>query len=74
MTRYEKEIEQGTLVPMNGLDWLMLQVTLEGVLDGTDKMDDQLRECLNDMMLEIEHYYDDDKDTLEKLVNLINND
>ena len=69
MTRYEVGVENGLIVPMNGLDWLMLQGCVESLLKNED--DEELKDVLKDMEIEIEHFYADDSETLLNVKNIL---
>jgi hypothetical protein len=71
MTKYEKMVEEGTLVPMNGLDWLMLQAGVEDILKG-DTEDEMLNETIRELFVCVEHFYHDDEETLSKLKTILN--
>lgn len=71
MTNYEKKVKEGDLQPMNGMDWLMLGVTIEDTLSGNYTMDESLLEIFTDMKDEIDHYLKNEPDKLKQLEELI---
>jgi|AntAceMinimDraft_10_1070366.scaffolds.fasta_scaffold191946_3 hypothetical protein len=70
MTEYEIGIEEGTHVEMNGMDWLMLDVVIGHIVENNGEQDDDSKETLNDMWLEIKHKYRNDDVMMEKLEKL----
>lgn len=71
MTKYEERVAAGTIVPMNGMDWLMLGAAIEGLLKGEDALDEQFVEVLEEMKDEIDHMHNDQPEILAKLNQLI---
>jgi hypothetical protein len=67
MTEYEKLVKEGKMAPMNGLDGLFIGSLVEGIVKGTDTMDEGALEAIEGVMIEIEYLFRDDQETLEKL-------
>lgn len=71
MTNYEKRVASNELVPMNGMDWLLLASTVEDTLAEKYPIDNDLFELLIDMKDEVDHYYGGEPDKLKQLEILI---
>jgi len=70
MTEYEIGVEEGTHVEMSGMGWLMLDVVIGHIVENNGEHDDDSKETLNDMWLEIKHKYRNDDIMMEKLEKL----
>jgi hypothetical protein len=68
MTRYEESLEKG-LPPMTSMEWLLLEMCCEDIFNGNVEPIDT--EFLSELMMEIEHFYKDDKETLEKIKKIL---
>jgi hypothetical protein len=71
MTEYEKLVKEGKMAPMNGLDGLMIGSIVEGIVKGTDTMDESALEAIEGVMVEIEYLFRDFPETLDKLNTII---
>ena len=71
MTEYEKLVKEGKMVPMNGMDSLMIQMTVEPLVNGETELDEEMKEILELLMVEIEHLYQDDQELLTKLKTIL---
>lgn len=72
MTNYEKRVASNELVPMNGMDWLMLASAVEDTIAQRYPLDEGLVETFTDMKDEIDHYYICEPEKLKQLEVLIN--
>mgnify|MGYP005645681061 CR=1 FL=1 len=50
----------------------MLQATIEPIMDGKDELNQETKDVLQDMMVEIEHLYREDEPYLIKLKTKLN--
>ena len=70
MTEYEKLVKNGKMVPMNGMDVLLMEVVVEDILNGD--INETNLEVIEDVMIEVEHLYKNDTDKLIRLKTIIN--
>jgi hypothetical protein len=73
-TNYEKRIESGELKPMTGLDWLMLGTTVECLIANPNDLNESDKKYLSGMIDEIEHFYKDYPETIEKIKKILSCD
>lgn len=74
MTEYEQLVNDGFISPMNSMDWLILQSTLDSLIKGDEQLDAELKSTLDNMIFEIEHIYSGDIESLTKIKNILYND
>ena len=73
MTEYEKLVKEGKMVPMSGLDAVIIGALVEDLLAGRDTMNDDLFEALNGVMIEIDYLFKDETDKLNQLHEIMGN-
>lgn len=73
MTEYEKLVKEGKMVPMSGLDAVIIGALVEDLLTGRDTMNDDLFEALNGVMIEIDYLFKEETDKLNQLHEIMSN-
>ena len=73
MTEYEKLVKEGKMVPMSGLDAVIIGALVEDLLAGRDTMNDDLFEALNGVMIEIDYLFKEETDKLNQLHEIMGN-
>lgn len=73
MTNYEKRVAAKELPPMTSMDALFIQSTVEDLVSGKDKLDNELHDILIELKDEIDYLYKDDLNTLAALKKLMDN-
>jgi hypothetical protein len=68
MNEYEKNIENGS-APMNMMEWLMLEIICEDMIAGN--CTDQDVKSMKSLLVEIEHFYRDDEEKLERIRTIL---
>lgn len=68
-----KLVKEGKMVPMSGLDAVIIGALVEDLLAGRDTMNDDLFEALNGVMIEIDYLFKEETDKLNQLHEIMGN-
>lgn len=70
MTEYEKLVEEKVMPPMNSMDALIISSSVDDAVKD-NFINEEEKELLSELWLEIEFLYKDNKEVLSKISNLL---